>query len=199
MHEDLSEATGPIYYELNRVASSTTHFLVRTSKNAPAQPAALRAAIENADPWLVVDAVTSMPALINRSDADRRLRAFLAGLYGISALALAALAVYAIASRLAHERRRECSLRLAIGASPSHIRRQMVGEVLRITGTGLIVGVPLAAMSVHVIRSFLFGVSNSGIQLLAGGAAAAVAVSVLASLGPANQVARANPADALKN
>ena len=54
---------------------------------------------------------------------------------------------------------REIGVRLALGAMPSQIRAMMLGQGMRLLGSGLLLGFVGAFAVSRVIRSLLFGVS----------------------------------------
>jgi len=198
-HQDLAESPSPVLYVLNQTAASVTEFLIRVKPGAQVPMAAIRSAIETLDPWTIVESVSLMDNRIARTQAPRRLRSFLAGVYGVVALALAALALYAISTRLASERTRELALRLAVGASPSQVRRRLIAEVTYVSMVGMIIGAPAALAMTYLMRSFLVGIAGAGVPALAIGVGAALTTTVIAAAQPAIRASRMDPAMILRD
>ena len=55
--------------------------------------------------------------------------------------------------------RREIGIRVALGAQPSQLRQMFVRHGLTLTGTGLAIGIGVAAALTRLMTSLLFGVS----------------------------------------
>jgi len=122
-------------------------------------------------------------------------------LLSASALLALGLAAAGLASALAHairQRRREIGLRLALGAGPARVRREIVAEALRLGGTGALTGLLLAAAATPLLREMLYGVGPFDPATQLGTAAVILAVTLLASIGPARRAARTDPTRALR-
>ena len=114
------------------------------------------------------------------------------------ALLLAATGLYGVVSYLVTERRRDIAVRLALGATPGRVSRQLVGEGGRWIVAGAVLGLLLTWSTGHIIESQLFGVSPTdgasiGIALLV-----LLVVLFLALCGPAARAARVDPMTALR-
>lgn len=197
-YDDLVEVPRPVFYVLNQTSASVNRFFARVT-DVQLPLASIRSAIETFDPWTVVEDVSTMESRIARTQAPRRLRSFLASVYGVVALALAALALYAITARLASERTREMALRLAIGATPSQVRARLIAEVTRVAVAGLVLGAPLALAMTYLMRSLLVGIAGAALPAVAIGAAAALATAVVAAALPAVRASQIDPAVVLRD
>src|SRR3954452_2301700 len=62
--------------------------------------------------------------------AQPRLSALLLSGFGIVALLLAALGLNGVIASAVREQRRDMGIRLALGATPGHLRRQVIGNAL---------------------------------------------------------------------
>jgi ABC-type antimicrobial peptide transport system permease subunit len=72
---------------------------------------------------------------------------------------LAGLGLYGVIAYTVAERRHELAIRLAIGARAAHIRSLILGDGLRLTAFGVIVGLVLALAASRALASLLVGVA----------------------------------------
>jgi predicted permease len=79
--------------------------------------------------------------------------------FGATALLLAGLGLYGVIAYTVAERRHELAIRLAIGARAADIRSLVLGDGLRLTALGVIVGLVLALAASRALASLLVGVS----------------------------------------
>jgi predicted permease len=79
---------------------------------------------------------------------------------GLSALAvfLAVLGIFGAVSYSVGERKRELGIRVALGALPSHLMSMILGQTLRVTGTGVCAGLVLGTAASALLRSQFYGV-----------------------------------------
>ena len=96
------------------------------------------------------------------------------------------------------QRRRETALRLALGASPGHVVRQVVGGGVRLALVGVALGVPLALAGARLLRELLYGVSPVDPASYALAAAFLALLGVAACLVPARRATRAEPSAVLR-
>jgi ABC-type antimicrobial peptide transport system permease subunit len=101
---------------------------------------------------------------------------------------------YSVASR-----RREIGIRVALGAQPASVLRLVAGEGMKLTLTGLGLGIAGAWWLAGTLRSMLFDVSPVDPVVLAATAAAVLALTAVASLVPAWRVMRVDPTVALRS
>ena len=122
------------------------------------------------------------------------------GACALAALLLAMLGVYAVASLQQQRRIGEFGLRLAIGASPTTLARDILRDSLKASAFGVLAGVIAAWLLLRLAQPQFFG-SESVEQplLLAGGLLAMAIAALLAALLPAWRAARIDPMVALRN
>ena len=96
------------------------------------------------------------------------------------------------------QRRHEIGVRLALGASPSRLFRDVVGRGAVLTAIGLAVGVPAAAASVGFMRSLLFGVTPWDLLTFAAAAVIVSAIALAACWIPARRAQATDPLDVLR-
>jgi predicted permease len=158
----------------------------------------VRAEIRRLDPTLPVAAIGTCEAEIGGQLVPQRLGSALLGLFGLLALALAAVGIYAVISYAVAGRTREIGIRMALGARSSDVRALVVAQSARPVAAGLLAGVALGAAAARLLRGFLFGISASDPVTFF----AVTALLLLCALGaaylPARRASRIDPMTALR-
>ena len=74
------------------------------------------------------------------------------------AFMLSLIGLYGVISHTVTRRSREIGVRLALGASPRTVLHMVLGEGLRLTGVGLLVGALAAFALTRILSGLLYGV-----------------------------------------
>lgn len=122
----------------------------------------------------------------------------LAVAFTICAVLIAAVGVYGVSSYWVMRRRRELAIRLAIGASPEHLLRSVIGRGLRLSAIGAAAGLTIAVIGARVIASFLFATDPRDPVTLIGITVALGVIAIAACLGPALKASRVDPMTTLR-
>jgi putative ABC transport system permease protein len=118
--------------------------------------------------------------------------------FGALSALLAAIGIFAVLAYSVAQRTREFGIRLAMGASPSTLSRQVVGEGLRLVCIGAGIGL-VAAVGVSVaLRGLLFGVSAVDAVTFVTSGVFIVAIAALACWVPSRRATRVMPVVALR-
>jgi ABC-type antimicrobial peptide transport system permease subunit len=96
------------------------------------------------------------------------------------------------------QRTRDIGVRIALGAAPSDISRQVVGEAGRWIAAGAVLGCALAWVATRAIESQLYGVGSRDPLSWIAALAVLSAVLLLDVLRPATRAARVDPMEALR-
>jgi ABC-type antimicrobial peptide transport system permease subunit len=134
--------------------------------------------------------------------ADRlwrsRVTAAILGLFGLVAVALAALGVYGVSAYVMTRRTREIGIRMALGARPGQVRRLALADTLTPVGAGIVAG-SIGALAVgRFIQGLLYGVQpNDPVSF--GGAVLTLSLAVLSAAWiPARRASRLDPNTVLR-
>ena len=172
--------------------------LLHTQNDPHALVNGLREALAEIDPNLPLTSIYPFNQVIYDSFASRRLQMALVGVFSVAALVLAVVGLYGVLSYSVSLRKRELSVRIALGAQLSDILRLIVGSGLKITGIGLMTGLVTALFLSRLIESLLFGVSAvDPISFCASVAVLGFAASV-ACLVPALRATQIDPIKTLR-
>jgi putative ABC transport system permease protein len=125
--------------------------------------------------------------------------AALLGIFALIALALATAGIYAVMAYSVAQRRGEIGIRMALGARPHDVRRLIVGNALRLIGTGLGLGLPAAFALTTMVSSVLPAVVAVDAVTFLVFAILLAAVALFASLIPSQRAIRIDPLLALRS
>lgn len=127
-----------------------------------------------------------------------RLGATMFTLFGALALVVAAVGLYGVIAYGVAQRTHEMGVRAALGASRSGLMRLVVGEGIRVTLVGIVLGGIAAVAGGRFLAAMLFGVSARDPVVFMMVAAVLLTVAAIASLVPAWRAGRADPLSALR-
>jgi predicted permease len=135
----------------------------------------------------------TMQERVEETWATPRLMSFLLVCFAILALTLAVVGLYGVMAFHGLHRMREIGVRLALGAMPSQIRAMMLGQGMRLLGSGLLLGFVGAFAVARVLRSLLFGVSANDPLIYGAVTLVLAGAALLACWIPARRAARVDP------
>jgi putative ABC transport system permease protein len=173
-------------------------FAVKTTGDPSAITSAVRTVLRGIDSGLPMYRVATMDNVVERSFVARRLPVLLMMGFGVLALLVSSVGIYAMFANMATAREREFGVRMALGSS----RGAVAGLVLQQGGVwmalGLLIGAAGVFTTTRLIRSQLFGVGE--LDLLSIGAAVVVllACAGLALLVPVRKATRVDPITVLR-
>ncbi len=171
---------------------------VRTRGDVRALLPNMERALHGTDPEVHVWRAQPMSELIDAQNAQATLSALLLSAFAAVALVLAAIGLYGVMAAVVRERTRELGVRMALGATPEQLRREVLGRALRVTVAGTVVGVLGAVAASRALRSLLFDVSPTDPVALAGACVLLGAVAIGAAYLPARRAMKIDPAAALR-
>lgn len=187
-----------VYLPFTHLTLPFMRLLVRGTGSDTLTRAAIRGAIAAEAPDLSLDPPESLAALVARAAAEPRFRARLATGFAVLALALAALGVYGLLSYTVAGRTRDLATRLALGASPGALRRDVLREGLGLTAAGLVPGVAVVIALGRLVNGLFYGTTTTDPLVLGAMVAALFAVSAVACYLPARRAMRIDPMHALR-
>ncbi|HEY5219732.1 MAG TPA: ABC transporter permease [Gemmatimonadaceae bacterium] len=171
---------------------------VRTTGDVSAVLPDMQRILRDVDPDLGIWRAQSLGEMIAAQNAQPRLTALLLSAFGLSALVLAAIGLYGVMASAVRERTREMGVRLALGATPEQLRREVLARAFRIAAIGALIGLAGALTVARLMRALLFDVSPTDPLALAGACALLMVVALGAAYLPARRATRIDPAQALR-
>ncbi|HME10544.1 MAG TPA: ABC transporter permease [Bryobacteraceae bacterium] len=171
--------------------------VARTPLNPELALQTLRGAVREADPALPVQMATMRGRLVQLTERPRFNALLLAVFAGIG-LFLAAIGFFGVISFLVTQRRREIGVRLALGATPARIFRQMTFETGRWVAAGVMAGLAGAFVCSRWLRSLLFQVEPNDPYALIGAVVLLCLVCICAMAGPVRRASTVDPMETLR-
>jgi ABC-type antimicrobial peptide transport system permease subunit len=172
---------------------------VRAQGDPMALLESLQRAVKSVDDRLIVANPQPMNALITESSADPRFRTTLIALFAAAALVLAAVGLHGVVAFGVARRGREIAIRLALGASPTSVRRRVMSQALSLAAAGAALGLFAAMWLGRVLSELLYETTPTDLLSLGTVAVLLLVVAVAASMAPARRATRIQPIDALRD
>jgi hypothetical protein len=173
---------------------------VRTSRPSDEMVPVVRDAIASYAPTAMSESwVHAADEAVARITAVRRFNGWLMSAFGFIAMLIGAAGIYGVIAAIVAQQTREIGVRVALGATPARIRR----NVLRLAGihvfAGLAIGLPAAWWFSRGFASYLFQVTPADPSVYIFVAALVAAVAVAAAIIPARRAARTDPMITLRS
>lgn len=188
--------TMPQAYEPQLLPEAMLH--VRTAGPPEGVMAAVRDLVAASGPGIkVATPVTMQQALMEQSLPFRYIELIL-GFFGLMALLLATVGIFAVTAYSVTQRTREIGIRIALGAQPADVLRAVMQQGVRLTlygiGIGLLVALGLGKVMMHFLRGYTFGSLGTylGVALLL------LAVTIVAGYAAARPATKVDPIIALR-
>jgi predicted permease len=147
---------------------------------------------------LPVTSVRSMEDVVSRSTSRQRFNMWLMTVFGVCALALAAIGIYGLMAYAVEQRTQEIGIRLALGATASQVKGMVVRQGMTLAIVGVVIGVASGFGLARLIETMLFGVTTRDVLVFAGVPLLLTAVALLAVWLPARRASRVDPMVALR-
>jgi putative ABC transport system permease protein len=182
-----------LYVPLRQTDSDDHHFMVRTSVDPLAAAPSIAREIASFDSGLTADGITSMAAIVRRTQGPWRFNVLVFGVFAVVALALAAVGLFALVAFDVAQRTREIGLRIALGAARADVVWLMIWQGAKPSAVGMMAGVAAALALTRVWARFLFEITPSDPVTFAGVLIVCAVVILLASYLPARRAAGIDP------
>jgi predicted permease len=185
-------------YQLYLNLSRGDELIVRTTLPPESMALSLRTTLARLDSSFLVSHVRGLDTLVDRSVSPRRFLISLVGAFSILALILASLGIYGVVSYSVNQRRAEIGVRMALGATGPEVRRQILGETLRLSFLGVALGIGAALLMTRVVESLLFATSPTDPATFGATALILTVVALAAGYIPALRASRLDAMRALR-
>jgi len=183
-----------IYVSYRQRPQSTADFtvVIRTTASPDATLTQARGILRDLDPNMA-PRFRTFSAMFSESIASRKFSLTLSSVFGGTALLLAMAGIYGVMAYSVTRRTREIGVRMALGAEPSVVLKMMLGQGLRTTLGGVLIGIVAALALTRTMASMLFGVSATDPMTLAVVVILLAGVALAACWIPARRATRVDP------
>ncbi len=186
----------PIYQAFRSTKETTIH--VRTTGDPNAVATSVEETIHQLNPDLPLFNVNPLSVTMQLGTLVQRIAVTFAGSFGLLAMLLAAVGIYGVVAYSTRQRTREIGIRVALGAEKRGIYRLVLGQGFRLTLAGLVVGTALALAFTRLLKTQLFGVSETDAITFAAVGLLLAVVALVACHIPARRATRVDPMVALR-
>ena len=195
-----SRRNGPmLYVPMTQRPSFIINVVVRAGGDPAALSTPLRQMLKSVDASQPPVHVMTMTRMLHERTVGLQMIGTMMGVLGALAVVLAAIGLYSVMAYHVSQRRHEFGVRMALGASQVAVVSQTVWRACWLGCAGVIIGLVPAWLLTGVLRGVLFNVVPIRPVLFAGTIVALVGITVVASLVPARQASKVDPAVALRS
>ncbi len=171
---------------------------VRTAGDPAAMTKTIAAAVHTIDPAVALDHVATLDQVRQDDLSGDRFGLLLYSAFAVIALLLAAVGIYGVMAFAVGLRTHEIGVRMALGASRTHVVTLVLREAFVLAGAGLVIGLGGAWLVGRAMQSTLFGIGSIDFSALAAVSAILLVSSLLASYVPARRASIVDPLRALR-
>jgi len=171
---------------------------IRTSNDPGNYGNAVRSAIRELDPHLLVTEMQPAEELIDQAQASTRFSLLLIGAFAVIAGLLAGVGLYGVLSTAVRQRTAEIGVRMTLGADPARIFQLVVGQGFQLSAIGICAGLIAAFALTRLMTAMLVGVKATDPMTFAAMAIVFLLIAAVASWLPARRAAALDPVKALR-
>jgi putative ABC transport system permease protein len=198
-HLDLTEqALAEMFFLYAQSPTPSATIAVRTASEPAQLASTVRTAIRAVDRDLPVANIRTMERVVAESMAQPRIVTGLVTIFASLAALLAAMGLYGVIAYSVAQRSHELGVRMALGATRGDLLRLVVGEGMRLTAAGVVLGLAAAFALTRLMASLLFGVRATDPWVFAMVTALVALIALGSTLVPALRASRVDPLIALR-
>ncbi|HJX89572.1 MAG TPA: ABC transporter permease [Pyrinomonadaceae bacterium] len=192
------EPTPELYFSALQDPFRSMSLVVRSTVEPESIASAVRQAVAEVDRTVPVSNVQTMEHIVSTSITQPRFNLFLLGLFSVVALLLSAAGIYGVTAYTVVQRTHELGIRLALGAQVGDVLRMILGQGMAVIMIGVGLGLAGAFGLMRLMKSLLFGVSETDPLTYAGITLVLVVVALAACYIPARRATKVDPLEALR-
>jgi len=187
-----------VYLSLLQNPGGNVTLYVRVRGNPATVLSAVQREVKTVDSKVDITDTRTGSTLMDQILWSARIVLSLLGTFGLLALGLASVGLYALLAYFVKGRQREIGVRMALGASRSAILLHILRQGMFLVFIGIGIGLGLSLLIGRLFSKMLFGLSPADPLSLIGASFALIAVAALACYLPAFTASRYDPMRALR-
>ncbi len=198
-YRELQNTRVDIYVPHAQSQPYLNHFAVRTTLGKENALALVRREVAMLDPQQTVSRVATMDELVAALMARPRFNAVLLNCLGGMAVLLAAVGIFGVIAYAVAQRTSEFGLRMALGAQTRDILVLVLGQGIKLTMPGIMLGLIGSVGMTRWLSSLLYGLTPTDPLTFAVMALSLIIVALLACWIPARRATRIDPIQSLRH
>ena len=179
-------------------SGAVTFWALRTGPGPGRYAEDVRATLKAFDPHLLITDMLPMDAVVDKAQAGTRFQLMLIGSFAVIAALLAGVGLYGVLATVVRQRTAEIGIRMALGAQPRNIFQLVVGQGLRLTAIGVVVGLFAAFAVTREMASMLVGIKATDPLTFVTMAVVFFLIAAISAWLPASRAAGLDPRAALQ-
>jgi putative ABC transport system permease protein len=184
----------PLFY-LPRSDANSGAILVRTNGGVGALQSIVTApAAHGVNPATIA----GVSEFVSQSISEPRFVMLVMTAFGFVGLLLASIGLYGVMAYTVAQESRDIGVRVALGASRSHVMRGVLIRGATLALTGVVAGLAAAAWGTKLVEAHLFGIERLDPITFAGGAAVLIAAALIACIVPTRRALAVDPIAAIR-
>jgi predicted permease len=176
-----------------------SRWVLRTNGDPALLAGPARAAFASIDPLMPVAEVKPMSDYVDTARAPTRFALILIGIFAAIAVLLSGVGLYGVLSTVVRQRTAEIGVRMALGSSKQDIFRLVIGQGMRLSLSGIGLGLAASFALTRVMRSMLVGVAPTDPATFVAVALLFGVIAATACWLPARRAAGLDPITALRD
>jgi predicted permease len=191
-------ASVQMYIPLTQFDPEGTELVVRTRLPITAIAPAVMSTLRSLNPGQPRTQFRAIEQVVDHAVSPRRFLVLLVTCFAAFGLMLASLGIYGVVSYSVSRRSQEIGIRMALGASAARVQLGVIGQTLRLTLIGIVIGGSASFVVAKGIASLLFGTQPDDPLIFAAMTSLLGAVALLAGQIPARRASRIDPMNVLR-
>ena len=187
-----------IYFAMAQRPEATASLVLRTRGDPLAHTASVRSTIAEMDSELPLSQVNTLAESIRQGQFFFGIFGAMFTIFGGVALFLATVGLYGVLSFTVNQRTHEVGLRVALGASPGRVVRQVMRQGMMQLGLGMVIGAGIAVVLGRGISVILFDVAATDVTVFLSIIGVLTVTGFVACLLPARRATRVDPMVAMR-
>jgi putative ABC transport system permease protein len=195
---DLWEPRADIYVPFEQHPVSWAYLDVRTAVPPLTVVPSVRKAVLALDNEQPLHDARLLSEMIAQTYGALRFPMTLVWIFAALALLLSAVGLFGVMSYTVSRRTQELAIRMALGADRRLVLRLILREGLRVTLTGVLIGLVAALGLSRVMASYVYGIKSTDLLTFSAAAFVLILAALVACYLPARRAASVNPMQALR-